>query len=175
MKTTHCKSSQSLNGFDPVQKDTMKTIACLAAHTHIGQIRECPPPRPSQIFQFLCFTTRRKLTRLRQKDMKILSLNFKLMHQSIPAVPLSVPRAEHLPTPSLFPSLWHAPGFLSEYNYTEDFTGKSSIIFRLICQGQEKNEYNYSTQGFHWKIKHNWLICQGQEKNEEGCKGMFLI
>ena len=46
MKTTHCKSSQSLNRFDPVQRDTMKTIACLAAHTHIGQIREWPRPPP---------------------------------------------------------------------------------------------------------------------------------
>ena len=30
--------------------------------------------------------------------------------------------AGHLPTPNF----WHARGFLSEYNYTEDFTGKTS-------------------------------------------------
>ena len=52
---------------------------------------------------------------------------------------LRCPGAEHLPTPGLFPGLfpscWHARGFLSKYNYTEDFTGKT---YWLICQGQEK-------------------------------------
>ena len=37
------------------------------------------------------------------------------------------PGAGHLPTPGLFPSFWHARGFLSEYNYTEDITGKKEI------------------------------------------------
>ena len=35
--------------------------------------------------------------------------------------------AEHLPTRGLFPSLWHARSFLSEYNYTEDITEKSRL------------------------------------------------
>ena len=34
--------------------------------------------------------------------------------------------ARHLPTPRPFPSFWHARGFLSEYNYTEDFTEKKN-------------------------------------------------
>ena len=37
--------------------------------------------------------------------------------------------------PGPFPSFWHACGFLSEYNYTEGFTGKK--VDGLICQGQE--------------------------------------
>ena len=43
--------------------------------------------------------------------------------------------AGHLPTPGPFPSFRHAHGFLSEYNYTEGFTGKRGDW--LICQGQE--------------------------------------
>ena len=34
----------------------------------------------------------------------------------------------HLPTPGLFPSLWHARGFISECNYTEDITEKEREI-----------------------------------------------
>ena len=47
---------------------------------------------------------------------------------------LRCPGAGHLPTRWLFPSLTHARGFLSEYNYTEDITGKKAGW--LICQGQ---------------------------------------
>ena len=75
-----------------------------------------------------------------------------VMYQSIPAAPsppppratagylpaLSVPGvghfqilhcpvAGHLPNPGPFPSFWHARSFLSEYNYTEGFTGKTQI------------------------------------------------
>ena len=81
--------------------------------------------------------------------------NRRVMHQSIPAALslapatagrqldnsrmghlqiLRCPRAGHLPTPGLLPRLWHARGFLSEYNYTK---------------------------GYYWK-KADWLICQGQ-------------
>ena len=73
------------------------------------------------------------------------------MHQSIPPAPrppprataghlhaLSVPGVGHLqilhcpgaghsPTPGPFPRFSHACGFLSEYNYTEGFTGKKQI------------------------------------------------
>ena len=95
------------------------------------------------------------------------------MHQSIPAAPspfppppgycrafarLVIPGVEHLqilccpvggdlPTPGPFLIFWHARGFLSEYNYTEDFTGKESRLAHL----------------------------SGQEKIGDGCKGMFLI
>ena len=40
----------------------------------------------------------------------------------------------HFPTPGLFPCFWHARGFLSEYSYTEDITGKKADC--IICQGQ---------------------------------------
>ena len=43
-------------------------------------------------------------------------------------VNFALPGAGHLPTPGLFPSLWHARGFLSEYNNTEDITGKKKQI-----------------------------------------------
>ena len=60
---------------------------------------------------------------------------------------LYCPGAGHLPTPGPFLSFWHARGFLSEYNYTEDFTGKESRLAHLSRTG----------------------------KIEEVCKGMFLI
>ena len=47
---------------------------------------------------------------------------------------LRYPGTGHLPTLGLFPSFWHARGFLSEYNYTEDITGKKADW--LICPGQ---------------------------------------
>ena len=82
------------------------------------------------------------------------------MHQSIPAAPssppltrataghlpaFSVPGVGHLqilrcpvagllPNPGLFRSFWNARGFLSEYYYTEDITGKKADW--LICQGR---------------------------------------
>ena len=60
---------------------------------------------------------------------------------------LCCPGAGHLPTPGPFLSFWHAGGFLSENNYTEDFTGKESRLAHLSKTG----------------------------KIEEVCKGMFLI
>ena len=76
-----------------------------------------------------------------------------LMHQSIPAAPSPPPprllrgvcppchsqgwgiSKFSLPGDQAFanrgaipPSFWHARGFLCEYNYTEDFTGKTSIL-----------------------------------------------
>ena len=76
-----------------------------------------------------------------------------LMHQSIPAAPRPPPprllrgvcppchsqgwsiSKFSLPGDQAFanrgaipPSFWHARGFLCEYNYTEDFTGKTSIL-----------------------------------------------
>ena len=45
---------------------------------------------------------------------------------------------KHFPTPGLFPSFWHARGFLSEYNYTEDITGKKSRLAHLSRTGGVK-------------------------------------
>ena len=45
---------------------------------------------------------------------------------------LRCPGAGHLPTPSF----WHAHGFLSEYNYTEDFTGKITRLAHLSRTGK---------------------------------------
>ena len=97
-------------------------------------------------------------------DRQFRILPYSIMHQSIPPAPstpppppppratvghlpvLSVPGvghlqilhclgAGHLTTPGPFPSFWHTRGFLSEYNYTEGFTGKKADW--LICQGQD--------------------------------------
>ena len=81
------------------------------------------------------------------------------MHQSIPPAPRPPPRATaghlhalsvagvghlqilhclgagHSPTPGPFSRFSHARGVLSEYNYTEGFTGKKADWF--IRQGQE--------------------------------------
>ena len=66
------------------------------------------------------------------------------MHQSIqfhlrPAFHrweiLHCPGTGHLPTPGPFPSFRQVRGFLSEFHYTEGFTGKKADW--LICQGQE--------------------------------------
>ena len=40
---------------------------------------------------------------------------------------LHFPGAGHLPTPGPLASFWRARSFLSEYNYTEGFTGKTQI------------------------------------------------
>ena len=47
------------------------------------------------------------------------------------------PRAWHLPTPGPSPSFWHGPGFLSEYNYREDFTGKTSRLAHCSRTGKD--------------------------------------
>ena len=60
---------------------------------------------------------------------------------------LCCPGAGHLPTPGPFLSFCLPRGFLSENNYTEDFTGKESRLAHLSRTG----------------------------KMEEVCKGMFLI
>ena len=61
-----------------------------------------------------------------------------LLSFSVPGVGhlwiLHCPGAGHLPTPGLFPSFWNARGFLSEYNYTVDITGKKA--YWLIFQGE---------------------------------------
>ena len=53
-----------------------------------------------------------------------------------------------LPTPGPPSNIWHARGFLSEHNYTVDFSEKKNA---------------------------DWLISQGREKIVEGSKDMFSI
>ena len=48
-----------------------------------------------------------------------------------------LPGAGHLPTPRPFLSFCHARGFLSEYNYNDDFTHGKTADW-LIRHGQEK-------------------------------------
>ena len=87
--------------------------------------------------------------------LKLLLIAFDfLVHQSILAAPrtsppppsrataghlqiLRCPGAGHLPTPGPTPSFQHARGFLSEYNYTEDFTGKTSRLAHLSRTGKD--------------------------------------
>ena len=49
---------------------------------------------------------------------------------------LCCPGAGQLPTPGPFPSFCHARGFLSEYNYADDFTGKESRLAHLSWTGK---------------------------------------
>ena len=44
--------------------------------------------------------------------------------------------AGHLPMPGPTPTFWHAQSFLSEYNYTEDFTWKTSRLAHLSRMGK---------------------------------------
>ena len=71
----------------------------------------------------------------------------------------SLEQARHFPNPSFR----HARGFLLEYNYTEDFTGKQEDW--LICQGREKNARISS------------LLIKPEVHNEIGsyrCESMFF-
>ena len=54
---------------------------------------------------------------------------------------LHCPGAGHSPTPGPFPRFWHARGFLSEYDYTEGFTGKKADW--LIYQGPSRTGINW--------------------------------
>ena len=45
---------------------------------------------------------------------------------------LRCPGTGHLPTPGLFPSFWHARGFLSKYHYREDITEKKKEGHRAL-------------------------------------------
>ena len=137
----------------------------------------------------------------------------KLMHQTILAAPsphppatagvehwqiFALPGVGHFPTPWRPPSSWHKRGFLSEYNYKEDFTGKSSRLANLsiACVASDVHStilqqlrrqisldyysvvnltrlyYNGSAAKSHsTTTKYRQLrrlICQGWEKNSKG-------
>ena len=103
------------------------------------------------------------------------------MHQSIPAAPSTPPRATaghlptlsvpgvghlqilccpgavHSPTPGPFLSFWHARGFLSENNYTEDFTGKESRLAHLPRTGKIRKRFVKACSWFYACIS-SWLI-----------------
>ena len=71
-------------------------------------------------------------------------------HQQI----LRFPGTGHLPTPRPLPSFWHARGFLSEYNYSEDFTGKTSRLAHLLrtrknCRGLLKHILDFTHAFLH--------------------------
>ena len=88
-----------------------------------------------------------------------------VMHRSIPAVQsppataghLQILRcrgAEHFPTPGPTPTFWHACGFLLEHNYTDDFTGKTSILAHLSRMG--KNWAFLKLQGLQYYFPKNF-------------------
>ena len=107
----------------------------------------------------------------------------RVMHQSIPAVPnqlpplapgllrgicplchppgmghlqiLPHPGTGHLPTPGPTPTFWHACSFLSEYNYTEDFTGKTSRLAHLSRTGKNWRNWQRHVLNF----MHAFLHC----------------
>ena len=88
----------------------------------------------------------------------------RLIHQSIPVMPSILPPPPWLlrggcpPCQSrgwgianfalpwgrgiCLPSFWHACGFLSEYNYTEDFTAKTSRLVHLSRTGNCKGMFS---------------------------------
>ena len=72
---------------------------------------------------------------------------------------LRCPGAGHLPTPRLFPSCWHACGFLSKYNYTEDFTGKTSIIG---LSAKDKKTLKSGCKGISILCMHFFIAYQGR-------------
>ena len=47
-----------------------------------------------------------------------------------------LPRGRAFANPGAIPELWHARGFLSEYNYTEDFIGKEMRLAHLSRAGK---------------------------------------
>ena len=95
---------------------------------------------PSQFYEIPPLKAEYNLSAMLLKFL-LIAFDF-LTHQSILDAPpsrataghlqiLCCPGAGHLPTPGPTPSFQHARGFLSEYDYTEDFTGKTSRLTHL--------------------------------------------
>ena len=123
----------------------------------VGNFRSVKTVRAVHHLPKISGLSRRASTRLDSSyKMKLVRNSRNLMHQSIAATPspprllrtiyppyqspgvwhlqiLCCPGAE--PTPGPFRSFSHARGFLSEYNYTEDFTGKESKLAPLSRTG----------------------------------------
>ena len=72
---------------------------------------------------------------------------------------LHCPGAGHLPTPGPFLSFWHARGFLSESNYTEDFTGKKQIGSSV----KDKKKIEEGCKGMFSKFLHAFLHCLSRQ------------
>ena len=107
-KTT--SSSKSTNPFSAARKSLLLCISQF-------QLRPAPPPPPPP----------------RATAGHLLALLVPgVGHLQI----LGCPGAGHLPTPGPTPSFWHARSFLSEYNFTEDFTGKTSRLAHLSRTGK---------------------------------------
>ena len=98
-----------------------------------------------------------------------------VMHRSIPAVQsppaaaehlqiLRCPGAEHFPTPGPTPTFWHACGFLLEHNYTDDFTGKTSILAHLSRMGKKLSIFEITRASvlFSWNFRCNVMFCKSK-------------
>ena len=70
--------------------------------------------------------------------------------------------ARHLPTPRPFPSFWHVHGFLSEYNYTEDFTGKENRLAQKPCK--ERHVVDFMHAFLHCLSSQNYIAKSGAIK-----------
>ena len=82
---------------------------------------------------------------------------------------LCCPGAGYLPTPRLFQSFWHVRSFLSEYNYTEDFIGKTSILAYLSMTG--KNWGMFSILCMHFFNAYQARIIQRNRELSTWIKG----
>ena len=106
-KTT--SSSKSTNPFSAARKSLLLCISQF-------QLRPAPPPPPPR-------ATAGHLLALLVPGVGHLQI-------------LGCPGAGHLPTTGRTLSFWHARGFLSEYNYTKDFIGKTSRLAHLSRTGK---------------------------------------
>ena len=71
--------------------------------------------------------------------------------------------ARHLPTPGAIPSFCHALSFLSEYDYTEDFTRKTSRLARLSRMGKSwrglyKHVLDFLHVFLHFLSSQNYIV-----------------
>ena len=82
-----------------------------------------------------------------------------------------LPGGRGLPTPGPTPSFWHARGFLSEYNYTEDFTGKTSRMTHLSRTGKNwrgllRHVLNFMHAFLHCLSSQNYIAKLGSYRHE---------
>ena len=106
------KTTNSSTSTNPLSAATKSLVLCISQF----QLRPAPPPPPSR------------------------ATAGHLLALSVPGVGhlqiLGCPGAGHLPTTGRTLSFWHARGFLSEYNYTKNFIGKTSRLANLSRTGK---------------------------------------